>query len=148
MLESGSIVEIKEKTMTVRFARSSMCEKCGACERAQEAMLMEVERLKDAKLGDVVEVQMGEKTLISASMLAYGVPLLLLLAGLYLGYMLPAWTGLPLPADLMAAALGLLLAAASFMMLRATEKQRRASGKYAPKVANHIPLCQSDHNKA
>lgn len=144
MLESGLIVEIKDKTMTVQFARSSMCEKCGACERAQEAMLMEVERLKDAKLGDVVQVQMRETTLIGASLLAYGVPLLLLLAGLYVGYMLPAWTGLSIPADLSAAALGLLLAAASFAGLRATEKRRKASGKYAPKVADPIRLCQID----
>ena len=45
MRESGIITEIEEHTMMVKFERSSMCEKCGACERAHNAMRMEVERI-------------------------------------------------------------------------------------------------------
>ena len=82
MRESGIITEIEEHTMMVEFERSSMCEKCGACERAHNAMRMEVERIGNASLGDRVEVDLPERTVVRAALVAYGIPLALLLAGL------------------------------------------------------------------
>ena len=90
MRESGIITEIEEHTMMVEFERSSMCEKCGACERAHNAMRMEVERIGNASLGDRVEVDLPERTVVRAALVAYGFPLALLLAGLAAGSALPA----------------------------------------------------------
>ena len=97
MRESGIITEIEEHTMMVEFERSSMCEKCGACERAHNAMRMEVERIGNASLGDRVEVDLPERTVVRAALVAYGIPLALLLAGLAAGSALPGRLGLPGP---------------------------------------------------
>ena len=136
MRESGIITEIEEHTMMVEFERSSMCEKCGACERAHNAMRMEVERIGNASLGDRVEVDLPERTVVRAALVAYGIPLALLLVGLVAGSALP---GNP---DLYALALGLLLAAGAFLALHLTERRRRSSGRYAPKVVRIERLCQ------
>lgn len=143
MQESGTIMEIKERTMVVEFERSSMCEKCGACERAQQAMLMEVERIGDASLGDRVQVELPERTVLRAALTAYGVPLVALLIGLVIGYFLPGWARLPGNPDLYAVALGALLAAGAFLILHLTEHKRRQSGRYAPKVVQIERLCQT-----
>ena len=129
MRESGIITEIEEHTMMVEFERSSMCEKCGACERAHNAMRMEVERIGNASLGDRVEVDLPERTVVRAALVAYGIPLALLLAGLAAGSALPG-------------RLGLLLAAGAFLALHLTERRRRSSGRYAPKVVRIERLCQ------
>ena len=128
--------------MMVEFERSSMCEKCGACERAKAAMRMEVERVGNAALGDRVEVALPERTVVRASLLAYGLPLALLLLGLALGARLPRALDLPGNADLYALALGLLLAGGAFLLLRLTERRRRSSGRYAPKVVRLEKLCE------
>ena len=142
MLECGKIKQIGENTMLVEFERSAMCEKCGACERAQKAMLMEVERIGNAAIGDSVAVELPERTLLQAAFVAYGIPLLLLLVGLLAGDRLPGLLGLPGNPDLYAAGLGLMLAGGAFLTLRLTEKKRRTSGKYAPKVVHIERLCE------
>lgn len=142
MQESGTIMEIKDRTMVVEFERSSMCEKCGACERAQQAMLMEVERIGDARLGDRVQVELPERTVLRAALTAYGIPLAALLAGLLVGNLLPSLAGWPGNPDLYAVALGALLAGGAFLVLHLTERKRRASGRYAPKVVKLERLCQ------
>ena len=142
MRESGIITEIEEHTMMVEFERSSMCEKCGACERAHNAMRMEVERIGNASLGDRVEVDLPERTVVRAALVAYGIPLALLLAGLAAGSALPGRLGLPGNPDLYALALGLLLAAGAFLALHLTERRRRSCGRYAPKVVQIERLCQ------
>ena len=142
MRESGIITEIKEHTMMVEFERSSMCEKCGACERAHSAMRMEVERIGNASLGDRVEVDLPERTVVRAALVAYGIPLALLLTGLVVGSALPGALHLPGNPDLYALALGLFLAAGAFLALRLTERKRRSSGRYAPKVVKLERLCE------
>ena len=67
---------------------------------------------------------------------------LLLLAGLAAGSALPGRLGLPGNPDLYALALGLLLAAGAFLALHLTERRRRSSGRYAPKVVQIERLCQ------
>ena len=76
----------------------------------------------------------------------FGVPgisgLALLLIGLVSGYYLPTKLGLPGNPDFYAVGLGLLLAAGAFLALRLTEKKRKSSGKYAPKVVHVERLCE------
>ena len=66
----------------------------------------------------------------------------LLLAGLAAGSALPGRLGLSGNPDLYALALGLLLAAGAFLALHLTERRRRSSGRYAPKVVRIERLCQ------
>ena len=126
MEEKGVVTDVTEDTMTVEFKRSSMCEKCGACERAQ------------------VQVQLPEGTLLRAALLAYGLPLLLLLAGLFLGKQLPVWLDLPGNSDWYAMGLGLLFAAGSYALIRWTEPKRKKRGSYAPQVVQVERLCMKE----
>ena len=137
MLESGIVMQIKDKTMVVEFERSEMCAKCGACQHGQkQAMLMEVQRIGNAAIGDKVQVQLPEKTLLKASFIAYGIPLVMLVAGLLGGSYLAEALKLPGNAEHYAALLGLAMAALSFLIIRLTEKRRGESGIYAPKVVS------------
>ena len=50
-------MQIKDKTMTVQFKRHEMCTHCGACQHGRkQAMLMEVQRIGDAALGNKVHL--------------------------------------------------------------------------------------------
>lgn len=144
MEEKGVVTDVTEDTMTVEFKRSSMCEKCGACERAQEQMRIELRRQRGENVGDEVQVQLPEGTLLRAALLAYGLPLLLLLAGLFLGKQLPVWLDLPGNSDWYAMGLGLLFAAGSYALIRWTEPKRKKRGSYAPQVVQVERLCMKE----
>ncbi len=144
MEEKGVVTDVNGETMTVEFERSPMCEKCGACERAQERMRMEMKRLQDADVGDRVQVELPEGALLKAALLAYGLPLVLLLLGLFVGKSLPGWLGLPGNSDLYALALGLLLAAGAYLLIRRTEPKRRRRGSYAPQAVQLERLCMKE----
>lgn len=135
MLESGIVMQVKEKTMIVEFERSEACAKCGACQHGQkQAMLMEVQRIGDVAIGDKVQVQLPESMLLKASFIAYGIPLLMLMAGLLGGSYAAEALGLQGNPDHYAAIAGIVLAGLSFAVIRLTEKKRGESGVYAPKV--------------
>ncbi len=134
MQETGTITRLNKNTMLVEFERTSMCEKCGACERGQKNMIMEVTKLDGAQPGDRVAVELPEGTLLKAALIAYGIPLVLLIAGLYIGGLLPEKTGLQISKDLCSVICGLLLAGISYLILHLTEKKRSASGRFAPVV--------------
>ena len=61
MLESGTIMQIKDKPMTVQFKRHETCAQCGACQHGRkQAMLMEAQRIGDAALGNKVQMHPTE----------------------------------------------------------------------------------------
>ena len=132
--ETGIITRIEEDKAYVAFSRSSMCEKCGACERASSKMIMQVKKPRGATIGDEVRVQMETGRLLLAAFIAYGIPLILLFCGLFLGYNLFTWLSLPGAPDLWAALCGIVLAALAFFAIRLTEKGRSKRGFYQPRV--------------
>ena len=121
MLESGIIMQINDNTMTVQF---------------EQAMLLEVQRIGDAAIGDKVQVQLPENTLMQASVILYGIPLIVLIVGLLAGFALPGWFGWNGNPDVYAALCGLGLAGITFLIIRLTEHRRSESGKYAPQIVS------------
>lgn len=70
----------------VRFLRSQQCAHCGACLTAGEGeMEVELTNSLGAKVGDRVRVSLAPKRVVQASLLAYAVPLVLLLLGVWIG---------------------------------------------------------------
>lgn len=146
MEEKGTILDIQDQTMTVRFQRSAMCEKCGACQHANEEMRMQIQRIKEAEVGDQVTVSLGKGTFFKAALVAYGIPLLALLVGLLLGAYLPITQN----AEINSLIVGVAFAACAFAGLRLTEPRRQQNQSYTPKVDSLEKLCQTggtEHGK-
>jgi len=81
--EQGTVSKVEGKKATVVFARKGMCKDCGACLKAgPDEMMVEVENTLDAKVGDVVAIEMRQGVFLEATLVMYGLPLLALVAGL------------------------------------------------------------------
>lgn len=82
----GLVTEVHGTLAKIRFLRSAQCAHCGACLTAGESE-MEVELLNPvgAKVGDHVSVSLEPKRVVQASLLAYALPLALLLLGVWVG---------------------------------------------------------------
>jgi positive regulator of sigma E activity len=81
MVEIGEIKKTsKNGWCTVRFPRKTACENCRMCLKPKEEMFVElkVRNTLDAKEGDRVSVSVGDRAVVSASMIVYLIPLALL----------------------------------------------------------------------
>ena len=123
MTKFGQVTAYNEQTgvATVAFERPEACAKCGGCGLKSQTGTIELKA--DCQVGDWVRVEMPEGRFLQATAIAYVVPLIGLLAGLGLGWLIGNGSDL---AALLGCALGLGL---SFLLLRLTE--RRISGKPA-----------------
>ena len=83
---AGKIIAIEGDTATVAFTRSSMCEKCGACKLSGDGrMEIQVQNTLKAKMGDTVELSVPPSSMLLAGLLVYILPLIALIAGVWLG---------------------------------------------------------------
>ncbi len=90
MIERGIVAKIKDNHATVRFDRRGECDKCHICTTTKDGMKVEivVDNTLDANIGDVVEVDMGKRSLHIASVATYLIPLVLVSVSIGIGYVI------------------------------------------------------------
>ena len=127
----GEVVRILEDgKAVVRFERTKACKNCKMCANAGENhALTEVENTLKAKVGDMVEISLHSKSLIQATLIAYGIPLILLLAGVIVGSM---WS------DAVGAIAGIVLALVSFVILRLLEPRFSRVKTFKPRMIDIV----------
>lgn len=118
-------------TATVQYARPEACEKCGACGTSGRK---ETLRLKgQCKTGDWVKVELPDGKFLRAAAIAYVIPLVCFLLGLFLGYALSG--GQENPA-LLAAGLGL---GVGVLFLCLAEKKIKNKPEWTPRISAVYP---------
>lgn len=96
MKEIGVVHKIKGSFATVRFERKTACENCNMCLKPRDERYVEL-RLKNnlnAKIGDKVEVTMGQKAVLTSSFIVYVMPLIVMAIVLGVTYQLELWISL------------------------------------------------------
>ena len=127
----GEVVRILENgKAVVRFERSKACNHCKMCANAGENhAFAEIENTLNAQVGDKVEIILHSKSLIKASLIAYGVPLILLLLGVIIG---SRWS------DAVGAIMGIVLALISFGILRLLELRISRMTTFKPRMIDIV----------
>ena len=116
MKEAGLVVEIYGEKAKVLFNRTSACEKCKACGMmaGQNQIIITAQNNLHAKTGDQVEVQFATKNALQTSAIAYLFPMGMLIAGVAIGFAIPA----PMDRQPFAAIMGIVFTAAAFFILK------------------------------
>ena len=131
MKEIGTVVQLEKKRALVVFERSSACKHCGACQRADGAqMQVWLPNEKNAQVGDKVRVELGAKSMLRATWLAYIFPLAMLFAGVGLGY----WLAPENSRELIAAFAGLIGAGLAYVLLRMNNKRFEKDVTLQPQI--------------
>lgn len=122
----GLVTAITDGTAQIRFLRGSACAHCGACLTVGESeMEISLPNTLGAKEGDRVAVDLSPKRVVQASLLAYAVPLLLLIAGVLIGSRIADWAGL---------ALGIGACGIGYLILRIVEKKSAKKKSFQPRM--------------
>lgn len=125
MVRTGKVVSAQGGMMEVCFTRPEACAHCGQCAGQKEETLVKIPGSVPA--GRWIDVDMPEGQVLKASLLAYVLPLLMLLGGLALGSVL-------FEKEALWALTGLLCMSGAWLILRLIEKKMRAKKVWQPAV--------------
>lgn len=131
-LTIGVVERVEDGLAHVRLSKNHDCHKCGAClhNSMDNTVLVAVRNEAGAKEGDRVEIAFRRGARFQATLLAYALPLLLLILGVAAGQTLGG--------DVWAAILGFTFAASAFVYLRISEKRRSERGAFRPVLTRVI----------
>jgi sigma-E factor negative regulatory protein RseC len=122
----GLVTSVSDGTAQIRFLRGSACAHCGACLTVGDSeMEISLPNTLGAKEGDRVAVDLSPKRVVQASLIAYAVPLVLLIAGVFIGSRYADWAGL---------ALGIVACGISYLILRIVEKKSAKNKSFQPRM--------------
>ena len=131
MQQFGVVMETVGDKAVVRFTRTKACLRCGACmSLGENEAQIELPNTLQAHVGDNVSVELHEKGLLRASLLAYVLPLCALLLGVLLG---TRWS------DIAGLILGLLFAGLSYALLRRLEPRFARMEVFRPRMISIEP---------
>ena len=135
MNQQGFIVEIvDDKTAKMRMQRHSACASCGKCAKLtseSQDLIVEVDNQIGAKVGDHVEVSMETVKVMKATMLAYILPLIFLVAGTAISFGVLNAISFKGPLEVLCTFL-------SYLYLRKNDKKYRDSRDYIPVVVRIV----------
>lgn len=109
--------------LMAEITRTEACAHCGACELGKKERVLYPLPSGDFQEGDTVEIRVAEHTVTKATLWAYGLPLI----GLALGLLIGSLFSLNEPLQFCCALTG---AASGLLIIRLTEKRRKARGRY------------------
>ena len=131
MKEIGTVVRIDQNKALVLFERSSACQSCGRCQRAEGAhMQVWLPNTKQAEVVDKVCVELGARGMLRATWLAYIFPLVMLFAGVAAGYFLAPENS----RDIIAAFAGLAGAGLAYILLKINNKRFEKDAALQPQM--------------
>lgn len=131
MVQDGVVVELVGTDAVVQFSCSS--EKCGHCKACSgfggdQAKSITLRNSIGAGVGEIVAIDMPERSLLGATAILYIIPLLLLLTGMAAAKSFGASDGI-------AAICALLSAGLSYAIIRLLEPRFKSSRIFAPKMS-------------
>ena len=130
------VVGYKEGKLQLVTIPESQCVGCKGCSQAIER---ELEVPGEAReIGEIVWVAMEPKNVTKAAFLAYGLPLLLFVAGILSSIALLANTRYDTSSELIGLGVGLALFFTSYLYLRKGECKRAQSPQYQAKIIENI----------
>lgn len=143
MKEVGIVRQQQGKKARVSIQRHAACGDCGACHVGKDKMTMEALAYNEigAEVGALVEVEMQFANVLKASMIAYGIPLVVFIAGAIFGYyllnpMLGAGES-PIPAFVT----GIVLTAITYMAIRIMDNKGIFTKGYEPHITAILDSC-------
>ncbi|MBR5949787.1 MAG: SoxR reducing system RseC family protein [Clostridia bacterium] len=126
----GTVHEVNGEKATVVFKRSKACGDCHACTSFGDGnSVIELDNTLGAKVGDRVRIELHSGAVFKASLILYGIPLIALLLGVFIGSRI---------GDLAAALIGIGASAAALIGIKLIEPRIRKKSSFEPRMMELI----------
>lgn len=134
MTETGQVTKVEGTQAVVRIARKEACAHCNLCKEGQQGMDLTLDNPLGAKEGDRVEITMGDRMVLNASIIVYAIPLLFLLIGAGVGYAFFSPTFGIADRNLSAAICGIVATIVSYAIVSVLDKRVSGKAGYMPRI--------------
>lgn len=135
LVEEGIVTGIKSGIATIIVSSKDVCHECSAklfcISKENDKRHLNAADSIGVKVGDRVMVSLGGKYLFNAAVLLYGIPLLLIISGILLGYFL-----FDKDTEIYSALLGALLTGFYYLALHGISQKEKSSKKFLPKIVS------------
>lgn len=150
MEQYGVVIENKGETAAVNLQRHLICGECGKCGimgASKRTMTIEAHNPIQAEEGQRVLVESEDRQVIFLAFMLYIVPLVGLVAGIIIWLQLAGAFGFQGSQDLQAVAVGFILMAAIFTMIRNWDRRVKDDPQYKPVITGFLldkPECDDN----
>lgn len=139
MKETGLVVALNDKNAQVKIERKSACGSCKGCRMGSSeemSITIEVSNEIGANIGDIVEVDMETINILLAAFIMYGIPLIALLTGVFVSYLVSQiWVH---GSDAVHMLIGILFMVSAFLIIKKNENKIKQSTKFKPMVSQIV----------
>lgn len=139
--ETGIVTKVDGVMAKVSVQKKGFCEGCavkGACESTGEGAEVEAFNTVQAKVGDTVRIAMKPQTYLKGTMLVYGLPLVLFIAGAIIGKNIGEGYFKEINSDIVAAATGFSALIVSLLGIKIWSKKLETNREYMPVIEKII----------
>ncbi len=129
MKQQGKVTSIHNGYANIQVLRASACgDKCSGCSGGCSKEVIDVNVRNDihSKIGDNVELEVDEKTIIGAALLVYIFPIVSLILGLILTAVVTGWIGIRV-SEIALLSGGMSFMFFSFLVIRKIDKRINAN---------------------
>ncbi|SHH13937.1 SoxR reducing system RseC family protein [Tepidibacter thalassicus] len=141
MRQTGVVVDKNENMAILKIQRHSACASCGACGMGSgESKDITIEALNkaDANIGDFVEVDINAPNVLKAAIIAYVIPLFMLLVGIIVSDKILKFINYNKNIETMSAIIGFGFMVMAFVIIKVYEPRLKKSEEYIPIITNVI----------
>ncbi len=125
MAETGKVVKVIGDEIEIEIVRLEACSGCHGCDVGKkEHMNLIAKNLCKAKEGDIVKIDIANRDFLGATFILYGIPLIMLVSGFFIGYYTADNVGLN--KDLVGFFTGIILLLLSYKWIRSKEELWKA----------------------
>ncbi|WZL71524.1 SoxR reducing system RseC family protein [Clostridiaceae bacterium 35-E11] len=137
MHQSGKVIEISDNRAKILMTKHAACGDCGACQHGAENMNMHIIAANElnAKVGDMVEVNMETQNVLGAAFIVYVIPLFMMLFGIAGGSYLLKSIGIIENAEIYGAMIGFAFMTITFFIIKKFEGKFKKDKRYVPVIS-------------
>lgn len=123
MIHQGEVINTRDNTAYVAIARSKSCKNCKMCGMSADAseVVLDIPNTVAASVGDIVSIEFSGAESFRSTIIAYVVPLFVLILGTTAGYYIAEYAIKNIDSQLFAALFGLGLTALTFISFKFLE---------------------------
>ena len=132
LVDEGIVTEVKNGIATVSIINSGSCEDCSAkifCHTENNTRNVTAKDPYGVKAGDKVQISIKGRSVVAASFLLYGLPLILLIAGIFIG--MNYFNDNP---ELFSSIAGIAFVGIYFLAVHLLSNSQRRKNKFLPKI--------------
>lgn len=134
MVHEGKVIDIKGDKAKIEIQRGSACNHCGGCKIGDKNhhFVLNIENKIGVKVGDIVEVDMENQNIVTASLIIYLIPLFSLLIGAILGGKVAMNLNIINYKDIISALSGIMFLIFSFLGIHLLEPKFKKDLNFSP----------------